>query len=89
LSKDTTSELAGLSSHYIFYMLNIKQRSCDYQLLKSFGMTWPGNRTLAIDSARESNPGIPITKQGIKPWFTDFKQIPLFIQHADILYQQL
>jgi len=26
-------------------MLNVKQRSCEYQLLKSFGLTRPGNRT--------------------------------------------
>jgi len=31
LPKDTTSELAGLK------MLNVKQGSCEYQLLKSFG----------------------------------------------------
>jgi len=28
-------------------MLNVKQESCEYQLLKSFGLTRPGNRTLA------------------------------------------
>jgi len=26
-------------------MLNVKQGSCEYQLLKSFGMTRPGNQT--------------------------------------------
>jgi len=26
-------------------MLNVKQGSCEYQLLKSFGLTRPGNRT--------------------------------------------
>jgi len=26
-------------------MLNVKQGSCKYQLLKSFGLTWPRNRT--------------------------------------------
>jgi len=47
LPKDTTSELAGLySSHYLCFMLNVKQGSCEYQLLKSFGLTWPENRTL-------------------------------------------
>jgi len=28
-SKDTTSELAGLSSHYPFLMLNVKHGSCE------------------------------------------------------------
>jgi len=28
--KGTTSELAGLSSHYPFFMLNVKQGSCEY-----------------------------------------------------------
>jgi len=27
-------------------MLNVKQGSCEYQLLKYFGLTRPGNRTL-------------------------------------------
>jgi len=45
LPKDTTSKLAGLSSHCPFFMLNIKHRSCECQLLKSFGLTRPGNRT--------------------------------------------
>jgi len=44
LPKDTTSELAGLSSHYPFFMLNDKQGSCEYQLLKFFGLTRLGNR---------------------------------------------
>jgi len=48
LSKDTTSEFARLSSHYPFSTLNIKQGSCEYQVLKSFG----------ADSARESKPGL-------------------------------
>jgi len=39
-----TSELAGLSLHYPSFMLNVKQESCEYQLLKSFGLTQPGNR---------------------------------------------
>jgi len=45
LPKDKTSELAGLFSHYPSFMLNVKQGNCKYQLLKSFGLTWPGNRT--------------------------------------------
>jgi len=45
LPKDTTSELAGLSSHYPSFMLNVKQGSCEYQLLKFFGLNRPGNRT--------------------------------------------
>jgi len=44
LPKDT-SELAGLSSHYPSFMLNVKQGSCEYQLLKSFGLTRPESRT--------------------------------------------
>jgi len=47
LPKDTTSELAGLPSHYPFFMRNVKQESFEYQLLNSFGLTWPGNRTQA------------------------------------------
>jgi len=30
LLKDTTSKLAGRSSHYPFFMLNVKQGSCEY-----------------------------------------------------------
>jgi len=45
LPKDTISELADLSLHYPFYA-EVKQGSCEYQLLKSFGPTRPGNRTL-------------------------------------------
>jgi len=45
LPKDTTSELAGLFSHYPFFMLNVKQESCEYQLLKYFSLTQPENRT--------------------------------------------
>jgi len=30
LSKDTTNELVGLSSHYPFLMLSVKQESCEY-----------------------------------------------------------
>jgi len=30
LTKDTTSKLAGLSSHYLFLMLNVKHGSCEY-----------------------------------------------------------
>jgi len=30
LPKVTTSELAGHSSHYPFFMLNVKQGSCEY-----------------------------------------------------------
>jgi len=29
LPKDTTSKLAGLSPHYLFFMLNVKQGSCE------------------------------------------------------------
>jgi len=32
-----------------FLMLNIKQGSCEYQLLKYFGLTSPGNRTRLRD----------------------------------------
>jgi len=45
LLKDTTSEVAGLSSHYPFLMLNIKQGSCDYQPFKS-DSTWESNQDL-------------------------------------------
>jgi len=44
LPKDSPSELGGLSLHYPFPMLNVKQGNCENQLLKSFGLTWPGNR---------------------------------------------
>jgi len=43
LPKGTTSELAGLTSHYPFSMLNVKHRSCEYQLLKSSGPSRLGN----------------------------------------------
>jgi len=46
LPKDTTSELAGLSPHDLLFMLNIKQGSYEYQFLKYFGLTGPGNRIL-------------------------------------------
>jgi len=47
MPNDTTSELVGLSSHYSSFMLNVKQElgNCEYQLLKSFGLTRPENRT--------------------------------------------
>jgi len=42
---DTPSELAGLSSHYPFLILNVKQESyIEYQLSKCFGLTRPRNR---------------------------------------------
>jgi len=41
LPKDTTSELFCISSHYLFFMLNVNHGSCEYQLLKSFGLTRP------------------------------------------------
>jgi len=47
LSKDTTSELASLSSNYPFLMLNDKQKSSEHKLLKFFGPTQTGNRTQA------------------------------------------
>jgi len=34
-------------------MLNVKQGSCEYQVLKSFGLTRPGNQT----------PGLPTTRR--------------------------
>jgi len=43
----TTSELDGISSHYPFFLLNVKPGSCEYQLFKCFGPTRPGNRTQA------------------------------------------
>jgi len=48
MPKDTTSKLAGLPSHHRFFMLNVKQRSCN----TTFKVFWP-------DSAREPNPGLP------------------------------
>jgi len=38
------SDLAGLASHYPSFVVNVKQESCEYQFLKSFGLTRPGNR---------------------------------------------
>jgi len=49
LSKDTTSELTSLSSHYPVLMLNVKQGSCEYQFFKSFCLIQPGNRTYKWD----------------------------------------
>jgi len=48
LLKDKTCTLAGLSpqSTLTLKMLNVKQESCEYQLLKSFGLTQQGNRTI-------------------------------------------
>jgi len=34
-------------------MLNVKQGNCEYQLLKSIGLTRPGNRTLVYRLRRE------------------------------------
>jgi len=45
LAQRHNNELAGLSAHNPSFMLNVKQGSCEYQLLKSFGLTRPGNRT--------------------------------------------
>jgi len=44
LPKDTTSELSAYLDTAPL-MLNVKKGSCKYQLLKSFGLTRPGNRT--------------------------------------------
>jgi len=43
-NKDTIREIDGLTPHYLFLMLNVKQKSCEYQLLKFFGLTRPENR---------------------------------------------
>jgi len=55
---DTTSELTcylhTIPLHYNFLMLNIKQGSYKYQLLKYFGL-----------AARESNPGLPTMRRTI------------------------
>jgi len=48
LPKDTTSELVGLSSHNPFLMLNIKQGSCEYQLLKSLASLDKGIETRSL-----------------------------------------
>jgi len=45
MRKDTTSELAELSSHYPFFMLKVKQGSCEYQLWMFFDLTQQGNQT--------------------------------------------
>jgi len=37
LPKDTTSELDGISPHYLFFMLNVRQGSCECQLLNVYG----------------------------------------------------
>jgi len=40
-------------------MLDVKQESCKYQRLKSFGLTWPGNRIWSTDceaNARTTEP---------------------------------
>jgi len=50
--QDTTSESAGLSSHYPFLMLNVKHGSCKYQFLSFWS-----------DSARESNSGLSTTRR--------------------------
>jgi len=55
LSKDTVSELADLSSRYPFVMLNVKHGSYEYQLLKSFVLTWPGNRTYLLRGERSNH----------------------------------
>jgi len=39
------ANLPGYFHIYPFLMLNVKQGSCDYQRLKSFGLSLPGNRT--------------------------------------------
>jgi len=43
LPKDTTSELAAYLHTNPFNRQ--AQGSCEYQLLNSYGLTWPGNRT--------------------------------------------
>ena len=39
LLKDTTNKLAGLFSTLSLFVLSAKQGSCEYDFLKSFGMT--------------------------------------------------
>jgi len=52
LPKDTIRKFAGLSSHCPFSMLNVKQGSCKYQVLKCFGLTRPGSGNQEWDSSR-------------------------------------
>jgi len=40
-----TANLPAYLHTYLFFMLNVKQGNCECQLLKSFGLTPPGNRT--------------------------------------------
>jgi len=52
-----TSELAGLSSHVSFFMLNVKQESCEDQFLKYLRLNQPENRTQVYRlQVRRSNP---------------------------------
>jgi len=55
LPKNTTSELADLSSHNPSFMLNVKQGSCEYQLLKSFSLTRPGYQTQVYQLLTQNN----------------------------------
>jgi len=48
LTKNTTSKHAGLSFHYVL-ILNVKLRSCEYLLLKSFGLTRRENEPKSTD----------------------------------------
>jgi len=42
-------------------MLNVKQGSCEYQFLKSFGPTRPGNR-VSVSDFEIHVPGLTLTK---------------------------
>jgi len=48
LAQGHNKRSAGLSSHYRIFVLNIKQVSCENQLLKSFGLNWPLNQSQGI-----------------------------------------
>jgi len=55
-------------------MLNVKQESCDYQLLKSFSLTWPGNqpRSAEYDSDALTTRHMPVNVNLTREYFFVF-----------------
>ena len=59
----TTSTTPSLNLHTVPLMLNVKQESCEYQFLKSSGMTRQGNKPRSTDCKADALYYYTITTQ--------------------------
>jgi len=65
-------------------MLNVKHGSCEYQLLKSFGLTRPENRTLIhrLQGERSNRSMVFIL------WYFELWYLDTFLKNEVILFSQ-